>query len=81
MKISGFDWNALPEGSIVVDVGGGLGNMTMALSQKYKHLKYVVQDRHAVIKAAHDVSCPRTRFTPKLTMLSSALGTEDAGIR
>lgn len=52
----GFDWNALPEGSIVVDVGGGIGSVTMALSQKYKHLKYVVEDRPAVVAEADGVS-------------------------
>lgn len=53
---SGFDWNALPEGSVVVDVGGGIGSMTMALAQKYKHLKYVVEDRPAVVSEADGVS-------------------------
>ena len=52
----GFEWDKLPEGSVVVDVAGGIGNLTMALAGTHKHLRYVVQDRPAVIKAAHDVS-------------------------
>lgn len=53
----GFEWAKLPEGSLVVDVAGGVGNLTMALAGTHKHLKYVVQDRAAVIKAAFDVGC------------------------
>lgn len=50
----GFEWDKLPEGSLVVDVAGGIGNLTMALAGTHKHLRYVVQDRPAVINAAHD---------------------------
>ncbi|EKM56175.1 uncharacterized protein PHACADRAFT_209657 [Phanerochaete carnosa HHB-10118-sp] len=46
----GFEWASLPAGSLVVDVGGGVGNFTMALAKAHKHLRYVVQDRHAVVK-------------------------------
>ena len=38
---AGFDWAALPEGSKVVDVGGGVGNLTMALAKVHKHIKYL----------------------------------------
>lgn len=63
---TGFEWASLPEGSIVVDVAGGIGNLTMALAGVHKHLRYVVQDRPAVIEAAqqvsaHSVEC--TRYT------------------
>lgn len=54
--IPGFDWAALPEGSIVVDVAGGVGNVTMALAERHKHLRYIIQDRPPVVKAADDVS-------------------------
>lgn len=46
----GFEWQALPEGSLVVDVGGGVGNLTMALAKVHGHLRYIVQDRPAVAK-------------------------------
>lgn len=62
----GYEWDKLPEGSLVIDVAGGIGNLTMALASTHKHLRYVVQDRPAVIKAAFDVRC----FL-RLTSLSS----------
>lgn len=46
-----FDWTGLKEGSLVVDVGGGMGGMSAALAQEYPHLRFVVQDRAQVIKA------------------------------
>lgn len=49
--LKGFDWSSLPEGSVVVDVGGGIGTSTLALARKYPALRYVIQDRPAVIVA------------------------------
>ncbi|EMD38852.1 hypothetical protein CERSUDRAFT_151553 [Gelatoporia subvermispora B] len=42
--LQGLDWAALPEGSVVVDVGGGVGTTIMTLSDTHHHLRYVVQD-------------------------------------
>jgi len=47
-----FEWQTLPEGSIVVDVGGGIGAMTKQLADNHKHLRYIVQDRAATIDDA-----------------------------
>ncbi|EKM56162.1 uncharacterized protein PHACADRAFT_94727 [Phanerochaete carnosa HHB-10118-sp] len=46
----GFEWASLPSGSLVIDVGGGVGSLTMSLAKAHKHLRYVVQDRHAVVQ-------------------------------
>ncbi|VDB83097.1 unnamed protein product [Peniophora sp. CBMAI 1063] len=43
-----FDWTSLPAGSIVVDVGGGIGSQMVTLARSYPSLKLVVQDREAV---------------------------------
>ncbi|THG95611.1 hypothetical protein EW026_g6076 [Hermanssonia centrifuga] len=48
----GFDWKALPQGSLIVDVGGGIGSQTHALAKAFDHLSFVVQDRDAVIEEA-----------------------------
>ncbi|KAI0041973.1 S-adenosyl-L-methionine-dependent methyltransferase [Auriscalpium vulgare] len=47
--INGYDWKALKEGSVVVDVGGSLGGLTLVLAKQFPHLKYVVQDLAPVI--------------------------------
>ncbi|KAF4566231.1 hypothetical protein EYR40_001952 [Pleurotus pulmonarius] len=48
----GFKWKDLPDGSIVVDVGGGLGHTSLNIAKEYKHLTFIVQDRPAVIEQA-----------------------------
>ncbi|EMD39048.1 hypothetical protein CERSUDRAFT_47409 [Gelatoporia subvermispora B] len=47
---SDFNWDALPESSLVVDVGGGIGTMVLTLSGVYQHLRYVVQDLSATVE-------------------------------
>ncbi|KAJ6622880.1 S-adenosyl-L-methionine-dependent methyltransferase [Mycena sp. CBHHK59/15] len=48
--LQGFDWKNYPEGSLVVDVGGGVGSQCLNLVQHYPELSFVVQDRAPVIK-------------------------------
>jgi len=60
----GFKWGDLPADSVVVDVGGGLGHITMKLLQYHPNLKYIVQDREPVIDQAHEV-----QFNSNLPML------------
>ncbi|KAF7775852.1 hypothetical protein Agabi119p4_4245 [Agaricus bisporus var. burnettii] len=50
--LSGFDWNSLPEGGIVVDVGGGMGKPAAELAKAFPRLKFVVQDQEAVVQKA-----------------------------
>jgi len=47
--LGAFDWATLPEGALVVDVGGGVGTSTLVLAETFEHLHVVVQDRPAVI--------------------------------
>jgi hypothetical protein len=39
-----FEWGALPEGSFFIDVGGGLGGVTLEVLKKFPRLKGIVQD-------------------------------------
>ncbi|KAK0235425.1 S-adenosyl-L-methionine-dependent methyltransferase, partial [Armillaria nabsnona] len=56
--LNGFDWHALPRGSIVVDVGGGIGSTSMFLAHAFSNptdedsigLKFIIQDRPIVVE-------------------------------
>jgi 6-hydroxytryprostatin B O-methyltransferase len=41
---SGFAWETIREGGIVVDVGGSVGDAAIAIAEAFPHLKLVVQD-------------------------------------
>lgn len=67
--LHGFDWGALPQGSVVVDVGGGIGSTSMLLASAYAELdgedggglRFVIQDRPVVVemgKKAWSAKCP-----------------------
>ena len=47
---------SIKNGGVVVDVGGGVGNVTHLLAKAFPHLCYVVQDLDKVIIEAHNVS-------------------------
>ncbi|KAI9674799.1 MAG: hypothetical protein M1817_001703 [Caeruleum heppii] len=49
-----FPWSSLGAGT-VVDVGGGVGGLTLQLSQQYPSLNFVVQDRPSVLKQAETI--------------------------
>jgi 16S rRNA A1518/A1519 N6-dimethyltransferase RsmA/KsgA/DIM1 with predicted DNA glycosylase/AP lyase activity len=56
-----LDWAALKDDAVVVDVGGGAGNLTLLLAKDFPQLKYVVQDLEEVIPQAEKVIyVPRT---------------------
>ncbi|KAK0186718.1 hypothetical protein F5146DRAFT_1143101 [Armillaria mellea] len=56
--LNGFDWHALPRGSVVVDVGGGIGSTSMFLAHAFSNptdedrigLKFIIQDRPIVVE-------------------------------
>ncbi|KAF9490045.1 S-adenosyl-L-methionine-dependent methyltransferase [Pleurotus eryngii] len=63
----------LPDRSIIVDVGGGLGHTTLNITKEYKHLKFIVQDRPAVIEQAKQASLGRIAscITPQVAQNAS----------
>ncbi|KAJ7829596.1 O-methyltransferase [Mycena olivaceomarginata] len=50
--LNGFKWHDLPQESLVVDLGGGIGSTTLIIAKAVPHLNFVVQDRPTVIKDA-----------------------------
>jgi hypothetical protein len=59
-NIIGFDWHSLPNGSTVVDVGGGIGSTTMLLATAFAsegpRLKFIIQDRPVVCEMGEKVT-------------------------
>src|ERR1700760_1207382 len=48
--IAVFDWKSLPANALVVDVGGGVGSVSMILARQCPDLRIVVQDRPGVVE-------------------------------
>ena len=53
--LSGFDWDSLPPGSLVVDVGGGTGAPAMILARSHIELRIIIQEREAVVDQGTEV--------------------------
>ena len=60
---AGYGWEHLPEGSLVVDVGGGVGSQSLTLASNHPQLRFVVQDRESVVGDAINV-CVMNRTSP-----------------
>jgi len=48
----GFPWDSLPDGSKVVDVGGGIGSVSLFLAERCPKLNFVVEDLPHVVDGA-----------------------------
>ncbi|KAJ7070243.1 O-methyltransferase [Mycena belliarum] len=49
VQSKGFDWESLPKDALVLDVGGGVGSTSLEIARTNPHLKFMVQDKEAVI--------------------------------
>ncbi|KAJ7750102.1 hypothetical protein DFH07DRAFT_775235 [Mycena maculata] len=50
-----FEWSLLPEKAIIVDVGGGIGSTSLEIACADPRLRFVVQDRAAVVHRGEKV--------------------------
>jgi hypothetical protein len=55
LNFAGYAWERFPEGSLVVDVGGGVGAQSLMLANHHPQLRFVVQDRQSVVGDAIEV--------------------------
>ena len=65
----GFPWSTLPKGSVVCDVAGRTGNVSLEIAQSVSHLEFVVQDQESIIKS---LSIP-VAFSPSLSSVVTSL--------
>ena len=63
--LQGFNWAGLAEGSLVVDVGGGIGSTSMALAKAFPHLRFCIQDRPKTVELGIAVSNPPSRTSSR----------------
>ncbi|KAJ6510967.1 O-methyltransferase [Mycena sanguinolenta] len=48
--LQGFKWSALPDKALIVDVGGGIGSISLEIAQANPHLRFLIQDKQAVLR-------------------------------
>jgi hypothetical protein len=66
-----YDWGALPTGAKVVDVGGALGHISLAIADAFPGLEFVVEDQAPLAQQANELIAShsesvsdRVRFLP-----------------
>ncbi|KAJ7860062.1 O-methyltransferase [Mycena olivaceomarginata] len=57
-----FDWSKLPSGGRVVDVGGGIGHVSLMIVKRYPHLRAVNQDLGQAIEISKANSTGKRPF-------------------
>lgn len=50
-----FNWNVFPQGSVVVDVGGGFGASAKFLASHAPHVSIIIQDKPEVVASGVEV--------------------------
>ncbi|KAF8155549.1 S-adenosyl-L-methionine-dependent methyltransferase [Crassisporium funariophilum] len=56
-----YPFGSLPDETVLVDVGGGIGSLAELLLQTLQNIKFVVQDLEAVVSLANNVASPNMK--------------------
>ncbi|KAM5545250.1 hypothetical protein V8D89_001361 [Ganoderma adspersum] len=57
--LQAFPWEDLPQGSVLVDVGGGIGSQSILVAEAHPHIRVVVEDREQVVSTARSAWGPQ----------------------
>ena len=49
-SVVAYDWQSLPKDALVVDVGGGVGTVSLVLAKTFSNMKIVIQDLPKVVE-------------------------------
>ena len=55
---TGYDWTSIPQGGLVVDVGCGLGHVSLEIAKFRPDIHIVLEDCATVMNEAKEVSFP-----------------------
>jgi hypothetical protein len=61
MRCSGFDWNVFGKDNVIVDMGGGIGTVSMAIAKAFLNVNFIVQDL-AVLEQGRQARCEISSF-------------------
>ncbi|KAF9452281.1 S-adenosyl-L-methionine-dependent methyltransferase [Macrolepiota fuliginosa MF-IS2] len=78
--INDFPWDKLKKGSIVCDVGGGIGNISIQLAKRYPAIRLVLQDLPEQLGAAENKiwpeRCPEAMIEKRVSFVPLDFFTE-----
>ncbi|KAI0821462.1 O-methyltransferase [Irpex lacteus] len=66
-----YDWLALPEQATVVDVGSGLGHVSLEIAAVRLDIKFILEDRLSVVAHAKEVLHRAVTYTTLFSSISS----------
>jgi len=71
MVPSGFPWGSIAKGAKVVDVGGGIGSVSLTVARQFPELKFIIQDVPSMIGQGEKVNFCLQRILLELSVSSS----------
>ncbi|KIK62690.1 hypothetical protein GYMLUDRAFT_41605 [Collybiopsis luxurians FD-317 M1] len=48
--LQGFQWSSLPKNALIVDVGGGIGSISLEIARSNPDLRFLIQEKPAVVQ-------------------------------
>ncbi|KAK1230372.1 hypothetical protein PQX77_006543 [Marasmius sp. AFHP31] len=54
-SFTAYEWESLPDKAVVVDVGGGIGTISLELAKRYPKLNFVVQDLQGFVEKGNEL--------------------------